>query len=557
MTRVTLLAVLLLAPALCGAVADLRITEVQPLTDTVEVTHTGASGFTQTGDVFFRFGTSSQAIATGTAWAAGEVKQFTVTGLPDTLSDLWLFSDNQFTQSSSLIHGVKYGGAAAAGNESVAVAAGAWPSVSHYCPAPAAGQTLAYDGAGFAPQDWYIDATPSLGAFPDNASGSSSGTAFSWPGATEDFEGMSLGDTAAALTGWVVVDSSLPGVFTIRSAADTYGGGGTAPSGSARWLRINDSDGGNVQNRFYSPTVVAPAAPVSYAWTWYVNLEEPLAAGAANYPRMVIQHIDGGFVNAWGVEFTDSAINLVVIAPAGAATPSTTPAEVALTNQWVKLTLTVNFATAQVALSVNNQVPVTAAIAPGATLDRSQFRFCFRGEGTDNSCKLLLDDVSFTGTAGAAPSIAVTSNGVPVSAAQILTVTPNTLLSALNLAITVNDPDGNNTSLSGAISNVTTQGLLAAEFSSASAAVPYLLTPTSGTFSVNNVVHNIVLTANDGQGNQTVFAFSIAVQSPSSGGGGKDDEQCTTAEHASLRALALLVMVFAVAVARLRRRARS
>ncbi|MBP9892167.1 MAG: hypothetical protein KBG84_09705 [Planctomycetes bacterium] len=535
MTRLLVLAALLFAPALCATVAELRITEVRPLTDTVEVTHTGASGFTQTSDAFFRFGTSSQAITTGTAWTAGEVKQFTVTGLPDTLSDLWLFLDNQFTQSASIIHGLKYGGSTAAGNEAVAVAAFIWPSALHFCPAPSTGQSLSYDGAGFTPQDWFIDETPSFGAFPDNAFGSPVGTTFTWPSGAQTFQTMGLGDGASTLVGWTVVDSSAANVFTIRGAADTYSGTGIGSAGSTRWLRLNDADAGNVQNRFYSPTVTAPAAPASYSWTWFVNIEEPIAAGATVFPRMVIQHVDGGFSNAWGVEFTNTAINLVVIAPSGAATASTTPVEAALFSQWVKLTLTVNFTGNTVALSVNNQTPISAAIAPSGTLDRTQFRWCYRGEGTGNACKLLVDDISFTGSAGVAPTINVTSNGIPVSAAQIITVQPNTALAALNLAITVNDPNANSTSLNGSVSNVTTQGILSSQFSSTSAGVPYLLTPTSGVFSVNDVVHSIVLSANDGQGNITTFAFSVAVQKPGGGGGGGNDNGgCTTASGTSL-----------------------
>lgn len=530
MTRLMILAALLFAPALCATVSELRITEVRPLTDSVEVTHFGAAGFTQTADAFFRFGTSSQAIATGTAWTAGEVRQFTVTGLPDTLSDLWLYLDNQFTQSASIIHGLKYGGSTAAGNEAVAVAAFIWPSALHFCPAPAVGQTLAFDGAGFTPQDWFIDATPSLGAFPDNAFGSPVSTTFTWPSGAQNFETMGLGDGASSLVGWTVVDSSAPNVFTIRGAADTYSATGIGSAGSTRWLRFNDADAGNVQNRFYTPTVTAPAAPANYTWTWYVNFEEAIAPGATVFPRMVIQHVDGGFSNAWGVEFTNTAINLVVISPSGAATPSTTPVDAAMFKQWVKLALTVNFTANTVALSVNNQVPVSATIAPSASLDKTQFRWCFRGEGTGNACKVLVDDISFTGSAGVAPTISVTSNGVPVNAAQIITVQHNVALSSLNIAITVNDPNSNNTSLSASISNVTTQGLLASEFSSASAAVPYLLTPTSGTFNVRDVVHSIVLTANDGQGNITTFGFSIAVPKASGGGGGKDEGGCTTGD---------------------------
>jgi hypothetical protein len=44
-----------------------------------------------------------------------------------------------------------------------------------------------------------------------------------------------------------------------------------------------------------------------------------------------------------------------------------------------------------------------------------------------------------------------------------------------------------------------------------------------------------VLSANDGQGNITTFAFSVAVQKPGGGGGGGNDNGgCTTASGTSL-----------------------
>lgn len=546
MTRLILFAALLLAPALCATVAEFRITEVRfpspnPI---VEVTHTGAAGFTQTADAFFRFGTSSQAIPTGTAWTAGEVKQFTVIGLSSTLSDLWLYSDNQFTLSTSIIHGVKYGGSTASGNETVAVAAAIWPSVASFCPAPGLGQSLSYDGVGFATQDWFIDATPSPGVFPDNASGAAVVTNFAWPGGSQNFETMSLGDTLNSLTNWVFVDTSaVPNTYTVRGVADTMGGGGLPATGSTRWLRVNDPDGANVQNRFYTPTVVAPANPNNYSWTWYVNFEQAIAAGATQFPRMMIQHLDGSLTNAWGVEFTDTAINLVVVAPTGAATSSVTPADASYFNQWVKLQLTVNFIANTVALSVNNQIPVSTPIAPSGTMDKKQFRWCFRGEGPGNVSKVLVDDISYSGSTGSAPTISVTQNGLPVAAAQIITVPLDTTLSSLNLAITINDPNGNNTSVGCAISGLTTQGLLTGEFSSGSFAVPYSLTPTTGTFNVAGATNSITLTADDGQGNQRQFSFSIAVPSAGGGGGGsKDESGCTTDERPSLLWLTLALV---------------
>jgi hypothetical protein len=556
MTRLILFVALLLAPALCATVSELRITEVRPLTDTVEVTHIGAAGFTQAADAFFRFGSSSQAIALGTAWTAGEVKQFTVTGLPDTISDLWIYLDNQFTLSSSIIHGVKYGGSALSGNETVAVAAAIWPSAASFSPAPGAGQTLSYDGVGFTPQDWFVDSTPSLGAFPDNATGAAVATTFGWPSGSQTFETVSAGDTLTSLTNWVFVDTSaVPNTYTVRAAADTYSGTGIRPTTTARWLRVNDADAANVQNRFYSPTVTAPSDPSTYSWTWYVNIEQPLVSGLAQYPRMVIQHFDGAMTNAWGVEFTNAFISLVVESPTGAATASATAVDAALFNQWVKLTLAVNFGTNVVSLSVNNQVPVSSPIAPSVTMDKKQFRWCYRGEGTDNACKVLVDDISYTGSTGAAPTIAVTSNGVPVAAAQIITVPRNTSLTTLNISITVNDPNGNNTSLNCAILNQTTQGLISGEFSSASIAVPYALTPTTGVFNVAGVTNSFTLTANDGQGNQTLFSFSVAV--PSAGGGGsKDEGGCTTDASEGWALLLLAILAARVAwTSRSKRRA--
>jgi hypothetical protein len=353
---------------------------------------------------------------------------------------------------------------------------------------------------------------------------------FNWPSGSEDFEGVAVGDPLSGLSNWVFVDGgSTAGVYTVRCAADVYNGGGISPGTSLRWLRINDANSVD-QNRFYSPTVTAPSDPSSYTFTWYVNVEAPILS-AANFPRMVIQHNDGGMQNAWGIEFSNTAINLVVIAPTGASTNSTTPLDIALFNQWVKLDLIVNFTNNTVAASVNNQVPISAAISPSVTMDKKEFRFCYRGEGAGNVCRVLLDDLSFSGSTGGPPTISVTRNSVPLTTAQIISVQTGTTLAALNLAIAVNDPQSNNTSLSASISDLTTQGILVSEFNSASAAVPYTLTPTTGVFNVAGATHVITLIANDGQGNQTTFGFTIAVGSGGGGGGGNsDDGGCASGE---------------------------
>jgi hypothetical protein len=86
-------------------------------------------------------------------------------------------------------------------------------------------------------------------------------------------------------------------------------------------------------------------------------------------------------------------------------------------------------------------------------------------------------------------------------------------LASIALQITVSDVDGNSCTLSGTVSNLGGTGMAQSEFSSASAATPYDVNPTSGTFNtVAGITHTVTLTANDGTGN-TVFTFDI-VQAP-------------------------------------------
>jgi len=54
----------------------------------------------------------------------------------------------------------------------------------------------------------------------------------------------------------------------------------------------------------------------------------------------------------------------------------------------------VSFVDDTVSATVNDEAPVSLPINLSATADRRQFRFCYRGEGTGNINKMLIDDVS-------------------------------------------------------------------------------------------------------------------------------------------------------------------
>ncbi|MEQ2007328.1 MAG: hypothetical protein ABMA26_11070 [Limisphaerales bacterium] len=134
---------LALAGALHADVSELRITEVNPATSQVEVTHTGAAGFTVASFLPFCHSFSyGSGIPAGTSFGPGESKTFTVSGLSATASDVWLYRDSNFASPGSIISGIKFGSSASLGRTSVAVAAGIWPSTSAFLPLPRAGESL-------------------------------------------------------------------------------------------------------------------------------------------------------------------------------------------------------------------------------------------------------------------------------------------------------------------------------------------------------------------------------------------------------------------------------
>jgi hypothetical protein len=167
--------------------------------------------------------------------------------------------------------------------------------------------------------------------------------------------------------------------------------------GSFRWLRATDNDGTN-SNRFYSPTVLATADFDQYEWTLYVNLETTPPVAPAVRPKFTIQHLNGAsFGNAWGIEFTNTQANLIVINPVGGPTASTmlySLADPTGVGDWVKLKIIADFRSDRVAASFNDGTSVSLPMSLVGTADQRTFRLCYRGEGAGNVMTLLLDDPS-------------------------------------------------------------------------------------------------------------------------------------------------------------------
>jgi hypothetical protein len=111
------------------------------------------------------------------------------------------------------------------------------------------------------------------------------------------------------------------------------------------------------------------------------------------------------------------------------------------------------------------------------------------------------------------PAVTVTANSSPVAHGGTILVSNNDTLQSINLTITVDDPDADLVAVTSQITNLSTQGFVQTEWESATAAVPYVLTPTTGTFSEPNITHTVTLTLSDGTETR-LFSFFISVGSP-------------------------------------------
>jgi hypothetical protein len=130
------------------------------------------------------------------------------------------------------------------------------------------------------------------------------------------------------------------------------------------------------------------------------------------------------------------------------------------------------------------------------------------GDGTHtvySGFKIWLDAPS------APPTINATRGGVVVVNTSTLAVPMGTSLASLGLEFTVDDPAGLDVTLSGSITDAAASGLVASEFSSAAAATPYVITPTTGTFTQAGTTHEIRLWAQNTSGVKHLYALNIVV----------------------------------------------
>ncbi len=146
-TAAGILAAALATPAL-SAVEDLRITEIDLSTGTVEVTNTSPDPVTLSANMPFchRFDYSSS-ISGGTSFTGGESQTFSVSGLNATEGDLWLYDEGtgNFNNGSAIISGLQYGsnnGGSGWGRTGLASTVNKWTSSSDFVPLPASGETL-------------------------------------------------------------------------------------------------------------------------------------------------------------------------------------------------------------------------------------------------------------------------------------------------------------------------------------------------------------------------------------------------------------------------------
>ncbi len=82
---------------------------------------------------------------------------------PNDAGGLGLYANNNGFGNAANIRSFVQWGASGNARESVAVEAGIW-TAGGFVPNVAEGSSIAYDGEGFTPEDWYEDSTPTLGA---------------------------------------------------------------------------------------------------------------------------------------------------------------------------------------------------------------------------------------------------------------------------------------------------------------------------------------------------------------------------------------------------------
>lgn len=145
--------------------ADLWITEVLPSTGQIEVTNTGEAFTTTRALPFchdFNYATN---IPSGTDFAAGESRIYTVTFANPSASDLWLYRPGSFGNGANIISGLQWNTTVNIGRSNLASTVNLWNGGTESAPAPAANQSIQLTGPNpFSAENWTVG-EPNLGSF--------------------------------------------------------------------------------------------------------------------------------------------------------------------------------------------------------------------------------------------------------------------------------------------------------------------------------------------------------------------------------------------------------
>ena len=315
-------------------------------------------------------------------------------------SDLWLYRRGTFEDARSIVHGLQWGASANVGQTRTAVDASLWPSADAFTPVPAARATLAWDGFGIDPKDWYIDETPTLGA-PDFTEPATVPRELDFPRGVQNFEIVSLGDEAFAIVDWTIDDSSTPGAFTARVVQDVDSD--VVPrDDSTRWLRVRDQDAGDAVNRVSTPVVVSES-DVAYAWSFWFQLEEPPVAGGAA-PMFLVEHdAITGFTGTWGLEIDSEYVSLFVTADGGEPSYARLVHTRDVVGEWTKVNIDAILIEGYVSATINGRYFDSLPIDPHSFVDPRVFRLSYIGSGEGNTATLLIDDLSLEAEAVPVP----------------------------------------------------------------------------------------------------------------------------------------------------------
>lgn len=156
----------------------------------------------------------------------------------------------------------------------------------------------------------------------------------------------------------------------------------------------------------------------------------------------------------------------------------------------------------------------------------------------------------------APPFIGVFSGNTYITDTSTLPVGYNATVASLGLSVLVADADGDNVDANLlSITNVTNQGFVNSQWSSAAALTPYRLDPTTGQFTVASTDHVVTLSASDGV-DTSGFSFTLqvgAVPPPAPPGGTNDDRGDDGGGCAAASGLPLPAIVALAAIRRRRR----